>query len=879
MANPLTGDFEAVLQVSGSTVNRLLATIHQNGGSNTTLPSFPHRGRLRIGEPHPIDGMRGTIAFQAGAPHIDLIHGATDRFWLALSVRARYTADPGSVPIPEFIHGTIRAQYRIDPIDPSCWGWHQIAAEYLWIRVIPDTVSFTGTAEDDPNDFAIIVQPMDPGVADSRITHLARVLLATRFEATPHKVSRRFRHGSMRSLQVSANRSVVAMPIALAGDPPPGRVDSINQDILDGRHLGIAISRDFIVGRIQHELDALKASFVTSLRLRHRTAFVGVKVLEITIDWTVRLTHASVQWLGGIPPMFGVAVPGGVIAVTLKGQARTSRAEFNLDFEVTQFVSLSFDGASEQFTAAPLGAAGVKVFGTFAAVAEPYARPRIQAEVASQVQAAIGGIAASLTLADRKSELITQLQTIDEQADAWFDEAVFTADGVSVRGHIALSPRRPPAPSFSRDQEEYTALDSWIPGGQIDSFAWSWTWFNNAGASGSDTRSDRFVLRRPPASGRGKFGIKLGVHHPLPGLDGMGQVCLAIRGRHVHPVTGDLVPISARRRCKRFGFDISLGRPERIFVRERAPGPRDPIGPVAEAAIHEVGGPHATPHGANTLVVRVGREWNADVAEALRDGLASSHRRDAGLVVLVLFPDGALERGDADRQRSFEALMAELEAPLIVNEDVRGSWSKALGLADAEAGGDGLEWRLVSPTGGVTWAHRGGLAARQLASGLDHYLFPSPPPELTSPIPALAEGDRVPASAIHGGLIDHLMEMESRCPPPPVGRFGLSTVVAFVSNGSAAVEASLREAAHPPGSADTFRVVIVDGAQRRDVDELSRSLPEGTLAIPDPDGALSRRFGIRVWPSVLTLNEAGVVTGFDVGHDNPVRPPREGEAS
>ncbi len=30
MANALTGDFEGVLQVSGGTINRLLATLHQN---------------------------------------------------------------------------------------------------------------------------------------------------------------------------------------------------------------------------------------------------------------------------------------------------------------------------------------------------------------------------------------------------------------------------------------------------------------------------------------------------------------------------------------------------------------------------------------------------------------------------------------------------------------------------------------------------------------------------------------------------------------------------------------------------------------------------------------------------------------------------------
>jgi hypothetical protein len=48
VANPLTGDFEAVLQVGGLTVNRLLATMHQSGGSNPSLPSFPHAVWIRF---------------------------------------------------------------------------------------------------------------------------------------------------------------------------------------------------------------------------------------------------------------------------------------------------------------------------------------------------------------------------------------------------------------------------------------------------------------------------------------------------------------------------------------------------------------------------------------------------------------------------------------------------------------------------------------------------------------------------------------------------------------------------------------------------------------------------------------------------------------
>src|SRR5688572_7954308 len=148
MPNSLTGDFDAVLQISGGTINRLLASMHQNAFANPDLPSFPHSVRMRIGDQDPIDGVRGVVRAQIGVPRIELIHGATDRFIMEVGVRAWYRPDPATEPFPAFIHGTVRAEYRVVDIDPSCLGWSKLAHEYLWIRVVQDSVTFRGTAED-----------------------------------------------------------------------------------------------------------------------------------------------------------------------------------------------------------------------------------------------------------------------------------------------------------------------------------------------------------------------------------------------------------------------------------------------------------------------------------------------------------------------------------------------------------------------------------------------------------------------------------------------------------------------------------------------------------------------------------------------------------
>ena len=96
MSNPLTGDFDAVFQVSGSTVNRLLASMHQNAFTNRKLPSFPHTVQIRIGDDRALEGVRGFAQVQVGCPRIELIHGAIDRFVIVVDVRARYWPDPGT---------------------------------------------------------------------------------------------------------------------------------------------------------------------------------------------------------------------------------------------------------------------------------------------------------------------------------------------------------------------------------------------------------------------------------------------------------------------------------------------------------------------------------------------------------------------------------------------------------------------------------------------------------------------------------------------------------------------------------------------------------------------------------------------------------------
>jgi hypothetical protein len=864
MANPLTGDFDAVLQVSGSTINRLLATMHQNIDEKSELPRFPHSVAMRIGDPTPIDGMRGTAWAQLSVPRIDLIHGKDDRFNLEVGIRVRYKPDPGTTPLPEFIHGTVRAQYKIQKIDPNCFGWSKAAADYIWIRVDAPTVSFDGSAVDDTNPF-IVVQPPDPAQVDARITRLVMYLLKRKFQATPQKVEGRFRRGAMRSLNVGINRSAVAVP--LAGQ---GQLASINQELLDGRDFGVAVSKSFILANIQRELDALQTGYRGILRVHSvtRTDFLGdfdFDVLTLNIGYTVTLTSATADWWGGTLPLVNTSV--GLITIKIAGSLTTQKSIFNLTFDLTQLVMLTFDAGAEGFVVSLVGSPTINVYGPAALVIEADDKQKFADGMKDTILAEVNKLVGFLSVTDRKTELIDQLKKLDPTPDAYFDEAVFSADGVVVRGQILLSGRRAASTEFVKtsEQDGFDAFKSWIPGGRINSFDWTWTWMYSNQPGGSTSHADRFLLRRPAGVHRSNFGMFTDLSRPLPVLDGFGSMCLTVRGDRVHSVTGATVPIVVARKCMRAGFDIRIqGAGGRVFLKEWVVGPRDPIGPVQEVSLIDVSGGR-TDRAPNTLVIRAGERWNPDIGATLRDALMNSRRVDAGLQVLLLFNDGTLSSaGHAIEELSH--LAGDLAAPLMVNEDVRGTWSAALAMDPRD--GD-VQWRLVTPTGGVSWGHRGAIEVREFAKVLDDYLFPAPPASVRPLSPGITPGTRITTGMLDAGLYDdiaHHLEREDPC-PPPIGPYSSLAVAVFAQGDSVSSQAVVKRVAREYGEGEgdrPFVVVVVDGARPEDLERLKDTLPEEFVAIPDPQGHIASQLGVRTWPTKVTIKE-GVVTAVDVG--------------
>ena len=202
-------------------------------------------------------------------------------------------------------------------------------------------------------------------------------------------------------------------------------------------------------------------------------------------------------------------------------------------FDVQQDITLNFDSGGETLWLAA-GSRSVKTHsgGLGSGEVANAVNGAVDKAVKSMVDAAC--IAAQPKLAAmiaRKQEMIDQLRTIDDQANAWVDRAEFVPDGMVLRGTISVAGRNWPVVKFDETLEEdgYTGFLSWIPGGRIDQFAWTWSWFG-AGTPGSATHTSRFLLQRP------KTGAS--VSH-WGGLVGLRETTLLPGLRHGHGLPDD----------------------------------------------------------------------------------------------------------------------------------------------------------------------------------------------------------------------------------------------------------------------------------------------------------------------------------------------------
>ncbi len=892
MANNLTGDYEAVLLIRVLKINGLLATLHQKGADEDASPTFPHSETVRVGDPPTITRpdlgqyaewfnqllatldpsrggsdngaskfsayappgasrvlheayedvqaarfeiihpsavtVRGTARVQLSTPSISLPPGTTSEVTVHVNVRAHYTPDPGTIALPEPVHGEVRVTYsatvkRLENLDP--------AKNILEIEVSQDDgkIQFHPAA-------GINLSPFE----FSQLLAQIRRVLREGFEPVNVELPADFRFLQFKELN---GGQVLALPTQLTEGvgPPAGALGTVTNNFLDA-DFSIAISKEYVEARLQRTLDEF-SQFRLDQPVRIPIPFDG--------SFTLTTYHVSVT----SPPE--LEWKEGLIDLIIKARATASLAP---DYDVTirqgltlvlnsslQSVSL---GASNNDLTVSLSGFGTRFLG--------FVRDRIRDAIIPERDAALHPPPPEVPpesmindeLNRARARLNDALKSFDDFTRAEYGRLDVTPDGLILHGGLFSQFRRPPVVEFEEtsDGSAFTALKSWIPGGRIDRFEWSWIMQNMLTPWGDhlEASSDehRFILPKP-------------LPQPGPFAEVLGDVCLRIHGIQVDQ-NGFALPFAAGESC-------SVSTPE---VNWRMPAwaetmtvpvwlPDTPADGILEDAIagHVNVLAHSRPSrdpGTNSLVHFADPRMDKPL-DALGQALARSRKGNAPLLIIVVLASGTL----TGRRREVEAQLGSLgesfRGRLLLTEDYTGGWRRTFDTERAPS------TYLMNARGEFVFEQEGVLDTEALAAALDEHFTSGRAPRARRLSLSASPGERAPRALFTDDRGQQLALRKLR---------GHPILLYFWQLWSAPSIRELQRLQSLQEKSGERAPVIVAVSGDKDCEvlfEVRRKYKLTFALVHDSDGFIARSYGVYCWPTTVSIGPDGFVDGVQLG--------------
>jgi peroxiredoxin len=881
MPNNLTGDYDAVVQVSIQQINGLLATLHQNGAAKDVSPSFLHSmEKLSIGDPplifaeslvelnkwfggtlqdlrvagapdvtpleladkappgaammirgyvedlatarHEViapDAVRGVAQLQLSAPTISLAPGSSEAS-VELWVRAHYSPDPGSQAMPKPIHGEITIGYDVTSQLVN-------GKRMLDVRV-------------SPQDSRIQFKPA-PGsgltaAQDATLTAQIRRTLREKFEPTAVGVDNAFPFTEFVGVGMqpnSTNALALALPFHASGTGSPGAIASVTNPFIGLSEFAIALAREFIENaQLKPFTDSLKGSAVT-FKVSLLTVLEAEYTLTVAID-PLKWNAGSLEFSGVVKLETDSALPNGTITFR-------------------QAVTVELDAPSQSFGLKPLNDPWVDESWWI-----PHAKAVSSVKSARDAALPLAQAALNQSLAATRAQFTSALKSFDGSASLDYTGIEITPDGIIVRGAIKTKGRSVPVVTVGQSDGAFSALHSWIPGGRIHRHIWSWVedkvfttssgqafvipW---AGKVQTATQEHEFLLPVP--------AVLQGRPHWSSGI------CLRIEGEQTS-ADGQYSELAAGEYCSlRAHEPIIVVSPleEAIYGIHWIPDPapddtlEDFIAAHVDVQGQEVSARDLT---SNTLVYFTGREPRRPL-EMLHRALRAVRRETYVLSVVLVLPVGFFRNSRRDAEELLGVAGEGLPVKLTLTEDYEGSWARLFGA------GEGPAIFLMNALRHFVWRQEGRVRPEEIAAALDRHLISAPLPAARPVRLAIEPGDRAP---------DLLFETDEGQELAMRRLRGVPVLLCFWQSWSAPCIRELRRLQaeqHGDGRRDRGPVVVaVNGGEGREVSVDVRRRHQLTFTLAHDRGRrIARQYGISCWPTIVSVDADGIVDGVRLG--------------
>jgi peroxiredoxin len=900
MSNPLTGDFEAAVEVRVEALNRILATLHQKGAFEGASPSFLHSFTARVGEiatqaklelaeafvlqnfgtsvggdtklpedllksvqadllsarrillkastgiGSAVESSAGTAVVQANFPELFVIRGTveaqlstltvtfpegtTSEAMIRCHVRAFYIPDPGTAALPETIHGEVLVGFVVT---------YHLAGPRLGVEV---------TSDDSKILFTPAAGTSLTAAEAKQIRREIRRFVRTKFKPMtvdlPSKQEFPFQRfmslgtGSLQAMALPFNLTSTAKIPAFANFPP--------LFLKPGDDFAVAFSAAYIELVLKGPLDKLRqfedGGIVT----------VGFPVpyppFWQTVTWAykVEVVHVHLEWHVG------------KVVLIVEGTFRTDPDEPSTSFTITQALKLELN-PDQKIVLTKLGGLGIT---GLAPEIESEARPTIEKErdkALEGAQEAIDGLAGTINIDDA-------LKPFDAQAKSTFSSLEIGPGGVVLHGTVKASARLPvmvvPV-DVTLEGTALSALKSWVPGGTIDKFVWSWVspdptkpaslWH---GIEHEVTKTHSFLFQ--PQLGSGSTGPeKTGPQAPPWETY---QLCLRVEGTRVRSKPGPAENVSGGSTCQIQKpewagivppwWDAILLAP----VWGPDPGPEAILENAIVAHVNVRSEIAPAPDVRSSALIHFSGVQSESSLSRLGEAVLRSKQRDGNLPIVLVLPNGSFSQTRALVDRKLGSFPRELRAPLIVTEDYEGNWTRAFDVT----GGDATF--LLSGEGKLVWSYKDRLDAASLAAALDQHVRARPRRLRSRPV-----GLAVRA----GGPAPEVLLDDARGSGLAVTRLrGRRVLLMFWKSCSRPCLAELSRLQHISDRGGQRAPVIYavgDGETPERIAEIAREHQLRFTLVSDSDRRIARRYGVNCWPTLVSINEEGLIDAVHAG--------------
>jgi peroxiredoxin len=867
MANNLTGECEAVLQISTRLINGVLASLHQNGLDDTAPLKLVHTATVRHGDPprrldevsnfaewalsyrdtgsrlaetappgaaleisrlltgvaappaevleDPGPVFRGTARVQLASPTVSVSGSSGTEIIVHVWVRAHYIPDAGTSVLPGPIHGEVKAAFDVRHLPAPGGG----ARLHVTASTDDGKISFTPAAGSGLN-----------AVEASRLSAEVRKAVRAGFVAPAVDLPSGFPFSHFKGLAAGATHAI-ALPIPLSTSPPPASaVASVTNAFIGTSGFAFAVSKDAVDGLI--DLEGIRTA-ISSRSLPLRLSRWGISVQVV---YRMRFSQGpTLTWSNG-----AIDVSGRVEIETDTWWAPNGFVSFR------QRLTLDLGSSSQ---AVSLWTAGEPQVNESFFIPHDTAVGIVQAAMTNAVANAATPVRS--IFADARTTLTGALRTFDNSSAAAYTAVLITPDGIIVHGEAVGAPRRAPVVAITEQDgaETLSAQSSWIPGGRVERMVWSWVEHQGPTAWSGVTRTvvaeHEFQLPRPA------------------GITDMSNMCLRLEGTHIM-ADGHAASVAGGGTCLVPAVPSVLEVPSwwqpvtvPVWLPDGAASDAMRLSIAGHVSV-QAAGPLDDDVAPNSLVSFP--DWRSDQPVAsLAQALGQMRRPSGSLLVTLVLPVGAFD----STRREVEAKLLPLTRArirVVLTEDIEGGWTKTFAASRTPS------VFLVNAKRAFAWKHEGEIDPAAMAAALDRHILPAPAPQFRPLRLNVSPGDRALDAVFDDGkgtrVALHRMH-------------GRRVVITFWQPWS---EPCVKEVARLARPADKSRantkVIAVHGGASPEVPEaiaeMHKRHGEGILLAHDANHAITRLYGVRCWPTTITIDETGVIERVQFGH-SPAR--------